>query len=117
MAYHPQANSLIERFHYDLKASLRARLDAAGDVWADQLPWVLLGMRTVVKKDLKASSAELVYGEPPTVPGDFVTPPVDADASQHLGHCAKKFNPDVSTRSTGTRSSQSQKSKLNLHSP
>ena len=83
-AYHPQANGLVERFHRDMKASLRARLDAAGDNWTDQLPWVLLGLRTVVKEDLKASSAELVYGEPLAVPGDFVAPSTDTDSSQLL---------------------------------
>ena len=83
-AYHPQANGLVERLHRDLKASLRARLDAAGNAWADQLPWVLLGLRTIVKKDLKASSAKLVYGERLTVPGDFIAPPADADAAQLL---------------------------------
>ena len=85
MAYHPQANGLVERFHRDLKASLHARLDAAGDAWTDQLPWVLLGLRTVVKEDLKMSSAELIYGESLSVQGDLVAPPTDADSSQLLG--------------------------------
>lgn len=69
-AYHPQVNGLVERFHRHLKSVLRARL--AGPNWADVLPWVLLGIRTTPKEDLKASSAELVYGAPLTVPGDFV---------------------------------------------
>ena len=38
------------------------------------LPCILLGIRTFPKEDLKASSAELVYGEPWTVPGSFVAP-------------------------------------------
>merc|ERR1712015_461014 len=83
-AYHPQANGLVERMHRDLKASLRARLDAAENAWADQLPWVLLGLRTMVKRDLKTSSAELVYGEPLVVPGDFIAPPEGEDAAQTL---------------------------------
>ena len=65
--------------------SLRARLDAAGDNWTDQLPWALLSLRTVVKEDLNTSSAELIYGEPLTVPGNFVAPPTDADPSHLLG--------------------------------
>jgi len=84
-AYHPQANGLVERFHQDLKASLRTRLDAVGDNWTNQLPWVLLGLRTIVKEDLKTSLAEFVYGEPITIPGDFVAPPTDTDTSQLLG--------------------------------
>ena len=68
-AYHPQANGLIERNHRDLKASLKCRL--SGPNWVDELPWVLLGLRTAPKEDLHSSSAELVYGSPLTVPGDF----------------------------------------------
>ncbi|XP_078252912.1 uncharacterized protein LOC144592254 [Rhinoraja longicauda] len=69
-AYHPQANGMVERFHRQLKASLCARL--TGPDWADQLPWVLLGIRTAPKADLGTSSAELVYGSPLRVPGDII---------------------------------------------
>ena len=65
-----QANGLVERFHRHLKSALRVRL--TGPNWIDELPWVLLGIRTVPKEDLRTSSAELVYGAPLTVPGDFV---------------------------------------------
>lgn len=69
-AYHPQANGLVERFHRHMKSALRARL--TGPNWIDELPWVLLGIRTAPKDDLGTSSAELVFGEPLTVPGDFI---------------------------------------------
>ena len=72
-AYHPQANGLVERLHRHLKASLRARLD--GPNWMDELPWVLLGIRTAPKEDLGCCSAELVYGSTIMVPGDFVGNP------------------------------------------
>ena len=68
IAYHPQSNDLVERFHRHLKSSLRARL--TGPNWTTDLPWVLLGIRTL-KEDLGCSSAELVYGAPITVPGEF----------------------------------------------
>ena len=68
-AYHPQANGLVERFHRHLKSALRARL--TGPNWINELPWVLLGIRTTPKEDLGCSSAEIVYGAPLSVPGDF----------------------------------------------
>ncbi|GFR99791.1 Pol polyprotein [Elysia marginata] len=71
-AYHPQSNGLVERFHRTLKAALKTRLK--GPNWADELPWVLLGLRTVPKEDLQVSCSELVYGEPLTLPGQFVDP-------------------------------------------
>ena len=44
-AYHPQSNGLAERFHRLLEAALKAHLH--GPYWVDELPWVLLGLRTV----------------------------------------------------------------------
>ncbi|KAK9543202.1 hypothetical protein VZT92_000997 [Zoarces viviparus] len=69
-AYHPQANGLCERFHRSMKAALRASLKDSS--WVDRLPWVMLGLRTAPKDDLQASSAELVYGQPLRVPGEFI---------------------------------------------
>lgn len=70
-AYHPQSNGMIERFHRSLKSSLKARLTTPN--WVDELPWVLLGLRTAPKDDLGHSSAEFVYGEPLTIPGEFIS--------------------------------------------
>ena len=61
---------MVEIFHRHLKSALMARL--TGPNWIDELPWVLLGIRTAPKEDLECSSAELVYGAPLTVPGDFL---------------------------------------------
>ena len=46
-AYHPQANGLVEHFHRQLKTSLKARLNSPNSM--DELPWVLLGIRTAPK--------------------------------------------------------------------
>ena len=82
-AYHPQANRLVERFHRHLKSALRACL--TGPNWTRELPWVLLGIHTAPKEDLGCSSAELVYGTPLTVPGDFVPSlTIHSDHRNHL---------------------------------
>jgi transposase InsO family protein len=69
--YHPQSNRAVERFHRRLKDSLRARL--AGGDWPDHLPWVLLGLRAAPREDSGVSAAELVYGSPLSLPGQFLT--------------------------------------------
>ena len=70
----------MERFHRQLKSSLHARLRSPN--WSDELPWTMLGICTAPKEDLGASSAELVYGYPLTVPGDFLaTSPTETPAT------------------------------------
>ena len=81
-AYHPQANGLVERFHRSLKAALMTRLDNPN--WSDELPWVLLGIRTAPKEDLETSSAELVYGTALTIPGEFATQSEEIPVAQQL---------------------------------
>jgi len=66
--YHPKG--LIERWHCILKISITCHED--GRQWLDLLPTVLLGLRTCLKEDLKRSPAELIYGAPLRVPGEFL---------------------------------------------
>jgi transposase InsO family protein len=92
-AYHPQANGVVERFHRQLKDTLRSRLD--NQDWPSHLPWVLLGLRAAPKEDCAISSAEMVYGEPLTLPGDFVdssTPP-PVNFMQQLRDKMSRFQP------------------------
>lgn len=71
-SYHPQSNGVIERFHRQLKASLKSRLIDLN--WIDQLPIVMLGLRAMPKEDLGCSPAELVYGTNLRLPGEFFEP-------------------------------------------
>eukprot|EP00731_Ephydatia_muelleri_P025040 Em0017g123a len=68
-AYHRMANGLIERFHRQLKSSLKACHTPTH--WVDALPIILLGIRTALKQDLGCSAAELVYGTTLCIPGEF----------------------------------------------
>ena len=71
-AYHPQANGMVERLHRQLKASLKARTTGAN--WFDELPMVLLGIRSSWRVDPGCSPAELVYGSTLRIPGEFLQP-------------------------------------------
>ena len=90
-AYHPQSNGLVERFHRHLKAALRARL--TGPSWVKELPWVLLRIRMAPKAELGCSSAEMVYGAPLTVPGDFL--PGMADTHDDTSLCLRQLRDQV----------------------
>jgi len=57
-AYHSAANGIIERWYRSLKAVIRCQESRN---WLQILPIVLLGLRTSIKEDIKATEAELVY--------------------------------------------------------
>ena len=85
----PPYDGLVERFHRHLMSALQTRL--SGPSWTKDLPWVLLGIRMAPKGDLGCSSAEVVYGQPLTVPGDF-TSSCDRPASRNselFGWCVQ----------------------------
>ncbi|XP_063534962.1 uncharacterized protein LOC134744945 [Cydia strobilella] len=77
-SYHPACNGMIERLHRQLKAAIMCHTNTH---WVEALPLVLLGIRSAWKEDIQSSAAELVYGEPLRLPGDFFKPsentPVD----------------------------------------
>ena len=71
-AYNPRANGLVERFHRQLKDSLRAT--SSDNEWYFDLPLVLLGIRSAIKTDIGFSPAELVYGDDIRLPPDILSP-------------------------------------------
>lgn len=75
-SYHPQANGLVERWHRALKSAIRCHEDKG---WAEALPTVLLGFRSVLREDLNATSSELVYGTPIRLPGEFLLEPKESE--------------------------------------
>ena len=87
--YHPIANGLVERFHCQLKAALKASLDPTN--WVDMLPMVLLKIHTYLKQDLKSSTAELVYRTTLRLPGDFFqSTTVASETGTTLGQRVKR---------------------------
>lgn len=81
-AYHPAANGIVERFHRQLKASLKAYNSLQ---WYDCLPLVLLGIRATLKKDFNFSPAEMLYGTTLSLPAQLITPlPVPTDISDYV---------------------------------
>ncbi|XP_077546323.1 uncharacterized protein LOC144158974 [Haemaphysalis longicornis] len=68
-SYHPCANGMIERFHRQFKAAIMCHPDST---WLEAIPAVILGLRATFEPDIHATPAELVYGEPFRLPGEFL---------------------------------------------
>ncbi|KFD46820.1 hypothetical protein M513_12303 [Trichuris suis] len=62
-AYHLQANWMVERLHRQLKGALAAHA-LVSPSWIHAVTLVLLGLRCMVKQDLRHAPAELAYGIP-----------------------------------------------------
>ncbi|ROT81000.1 integrase core domain protein [Penaeus vannamei] len=69
-AYHPCANGMVERLHRHMKQALTS--SSSNRRWVDQLPHVLLNIRTSFKEDLQCTAAEMVYGATLALPADFI---------------------------------------------
>jgi len=70
---------MVERFHRNLKAALRAR--ATGPTWSQQLPVILLFLRATPREDMPRSPAESVYGSQVVLPGQLKDLPDVPDSS------------------------------------
>ena len=85
-AYHPQANCIVKRFHRQLKASLKAKLNTFN--WFNKLPLVLLRIRIALKEDIGCSATE--FGQILWLPGEFFVPSPDA-SQPHILSCLKSY--------------------------
>ena len=99
-AYHPIANGIIERFHRQLKASIKS-LPLPTD-WVDGLPLILLGIRTALKEDIGCTAAELVYGTTLRIPGQFCTPSPTSPLDDHTTYVTHLKNIMSQLKSTPT---------------
>ncbi|CAF4935385.1 unnamed protein product [Pieris macdunnoughi] len=85
-AYHPASNGMVERMHRQLKAAIICHGSLK---WTESLPLVLLGMRSAFKEDIQASPAELLYGEPLRLPGEFLQPTDQHTTSDLIEYSAR----------------------------
>jgi hypothetical protein len=69
-AHHPESNSAIKSLHRRLKDALHAW--AAAATWAEEIPWVLLGLLAQLREDTGLSPAEAVFGPPIVLPKEFL---------------------------------------------
>jgi len=60
---------MVGRLHRQLKAAIRCHQRC----WTEALPLVLMGIRSSWKEDMGATTAEMVYGQPLRLPGQFLT--------------------------------------------
>ncbi|XP_066940950.1 uncharacterized protein [Macrobrachium rosenbergii] len=99
-------DSMVERAHHSLKAALMAR--CTDESWKEQLPWVLLGLRTSPKANGNASPAEKVCGETLAIPREFFPPSADSadnplprlrELTQKFAPCHKTFTNRTTTYS------------------
>ena len=70
--YHPQTDSLVERFNKTLKAMLRKLVNKEGKNWDRMLPYVLFAYREVPQSSTEFSPFELLYGREARGPLDVL---------------------------------------------
>lgn len=104
-AYHPQANSQVERLHRTLKAALMAR--GEGSKWSEEIPTVLFGLRSALRSDNNLSPALMTYGSPLRMPADFFVPTKskieDAEFVRRLSEIMSSLVPVTRTHATQLR--------------
>ncbi|KYN14010.1 hypothetical protein ALC57_13792 [Trachymyrmex cornetzi] len=88
---------MIERFHRQLKAAIKSHQT---ERWVEILPVVLMGIRAAWKEDLKATPAEMVYGESIRLPGQFLNETSNEnnnpdDFTKSLKNIMKKLQPKL----------------------
>ena len=87
-AYHSQANGMVERFHRQLKAAIKYHQN---DRWTETLSTVLLGVRSAWKEDLQATAAEILYGTPLRLPGEFLSARISTTDDDNVADFVKEL--------------------------
>ncbi|BHF62721.1 hypothetical protein SprV_0200570700 [Sparganum proliferum] len=90
-ACHTTVNGMVERFHRQLKAPLRAAADPAN--WTDHLLLVVLRIRSTLTPDLNCSAVKLVSGATVRLTDKMIspTPRVAVEDPTNLQHRLPQF--------------------------
>ena len=108
-SYNPKANGLVERFHRVLKASLKSQSELHN--WYSNLGWVLLGIRSTIRENNDFSAAEMIYGTPLRLPGEyFADKATEPSASKYVKQLQNFVH---SLQPTATRHAGSQTTYIN----
>ena len=81
-SFRPESNGMVERMHRTLKTALRCQENPTD--WYSKLGFVL-GMRSAVKEDLGCSTAELTFGTPLRILGEFFVSERETIAATEYG--------------------------------
>eukprot|EP00795_Rhopilema_esculentum_P008905 gene8905-biopygen10483 len=100
-AYHPGANGMIERFHRQLKSSIKAY--SGSSRWTKILPLVLLSICNTVKADIACTPSQLIFGTSLRLPGQFITPDTSSPALDSTSYVDRLQSAMQSLKSTSTR--------------
>ncbi|XP_066937333.1 uncharacterized protein [Macrobrachium rosenbergii] len=95
MAHNPEVNSIVNRLHHSLKAALTARCQ--GGSWRNELPWVLLGIRTTLHTVFNAFPAEVLYGQALMLPADAFQEQTSPTSPSDTQKVIKKIMPAKTT--------------------
>ncbi|GJZ83896.1 reverse transcriptase domain-containing protein [Tanacetum coccineum] len=68
---HPQANGLVERANRSLEEGIKARLEARGKNWMEDISHVLWAHRTMIKSSNGNTTFSLAYGTEAVIPTEI----------------------------------------------
>lgn len=68
---HPQTNGLTEATNKNITNAMKKKLDEAKGLWAEELPGILWGLRTMPNSSTKETPFTLAYGQEAVIPAEM----------------------------------------------
>ncbi|CAM1324026.1 Uncharacterised protein r2_g3270 [Pycnogonum litorale] len=98
---------MIERFHRQLKSSLKAYNNPSN--WTVHLPLIMLAIRCTIKEDIQSTPAGLVYGSTLKLSGGFFHTEQNTSTNDMTSFISRLKLPINKLRATPPRSSSAKK--------